>query len=302
MRVPPRRRQHRVVAAGRQVDAALGPAEPADELGLHGGDVDVLEVAGGAADPGAGGEVGVLAGTAVVAGGLDVPEAQPRRRAEVRRGHVVVDETVEHAALGTCAAERLAERGCDVGVHLDRRGAGGLVPVVGGVAGDELLRVLGGRTRRRGCVGGLDDPVDLLGARRTRRHRAGGHALGALVERDHGDGDGVHDAVGGQRVVGPAQVGAGRVADDRDAVVRARRLQGVLDELLRGARAAVHAAPSAVVLRTLTPRNRADGQPCETAATWPGWALPQLNAPPSSQVWGPPTASIERQKSVVVAW
>ena len=55
------------------------------------------------------------------------------------------------------------------------------------------------------------------------------------------------------------------------------------------------------VLSTLTPRNNADGQPWLTAATWPGCALPQLNAPPSRQVDGPPTASIEPQKSVVVA-
>ena len=38
-----------------------------------------------------------------------------------------------------------------------------------------------------------------------------------------------------------------------------------------------------------------------TAATWPGWAFPQLNAPPRRQVDAPPTASIEFQKSVVVA-
>ena len=59
---------------------------------------------------------------------------------------------------------------------------------------------------------------------------------------------------------------------------------------------------SSMVLRMLTPRNSALGQPWLTAATWPGWALPQLNAPPSTQVSGPPTASIEPQKSVVVAW
>ena len=52
----------------------------------------------------------------------------------------------------------------------------------------------------------------------------------------------------------------------------------------------------------LTPRKRAEGQPWETAATWPGWALPQLNAPPRTYVCGPPTFSIEPQKSVVVAW
>jgi len=50
------------------------------------------------------------------------------------------------------------------------------------------------------------------------------------------------------------------------------------------------------------PRNRADGVPWLTAATCPGWALPQFIAPCSTHVDGPPTASIEPQKSVVVAW
>ncbi len=86
-------------------------------------------------------------------------------------------------------------------------------------------------------------------------------------------------------------------------------VQGVLDELLGVgavmvllASGALGPADSAAVLSTLTSRNSAVGQPCETDATWPGWALPQLKAPPSSQVGGPPTASIESQKSVVVAW
>lgn len=34
--------------------------------------------------------------------------------------------------------------------------------------------------------------------------------------------------------------------------------------------------------------------------TWPGWALPQLMAPPIRQVDGPPTASMAFQKSVVL--
>src|SRR5574337_518980 len=62
-----------------------------------------------------------------------------------------------------------------------------------------------------------------------------------------------------------------------------------------------HRPPSVRVLSTLTLRNSADGQPWLTAATWPGWDLPQLNAPPTSKVCAPPTASIAFQKSVVVA-
>ncbi len=59
---------------------------------------------------------------------------------------------------------------------------------------------------------------------------------------------------------------------------------------------------SARALSTLTPRTRTEGQPCETGATCPGCPLPQLNAPPSTQVDAPPTASMAPQKSVVVAW
>ena len=61
-------------------------------------------------------------------------------------------------------------------------------------------------------------------------------------------------------------------------------------------------APSSAVLSTRTPRISAVGQPWLTGATCPGWPFPQLNAPSSRYVCGPPTASMEFQKSVVVAW
>ena len=44
--------------------------------------------------------------------------------------------------------------------------------------------------------------------------------------------------------------------------------------------AGAHRPDSARVFSTLMPRNSADGQPWLTGATWPGWPLPQLNAPP----------------------
>src|SRR4029079_9623985 len=123
-------------------------------------------------------------------------------------------------------------------------------------------------------------------------HRRGG----AVTERDHGDPDVVADAVGGERVVGPAQVGVGLVLHDHDALGRRAGLQCVVDEMLRAARGASHSAtasspgastgsrepPSSDVFSTLTPRNSADGQPWLTAATCPGWALPQLKAPCST--------------------
>ena len=43
-----------------------------------------------------------------------------------------------------------------------------------------------------------------------------------------------------------------------------------------------HRDDSARALRTLTARNSAEGQPWLTGATWPGWPLPQLKAPPST--------------------
>ena len=74
----------------------------------------------------------------------------------------------------------------------------------------------------------------------------------------------------------------------------------VLDQLLGGG---PHQWPaSSLVLRIRTLRNSEVGAPWLTAAICPGCALPQLNAPCSSQVSGPPTASREFQKSVVVAW
>ena len=56
----------------------------------------------------------------------------------------------------------------------------------------------------------------------------------------------------------------------------------MLDELLRASVVVISGLPPSVVLRMRTPRNSAGGQPWLTAATWPGWALPQLNAPPST--------------------
>ena len=40
--------------------------------------------------------------------------------------------------------------------------------------------------------------------------------------------------------------------------------------------------PSSTVLSTRTCRNSAAGAPWLTGATWPGWPLPQLKAPPST--------------------
>ena len=57
--------------------------------------------------------------------------------------------------------------------------------------------------------------------------------------------------------------------------------QGPLDGLLRRLSRVMRPA-SCAVLRILTPRMSTAGQPWLTGATWPGWPLPQLNAPPST--------------------
>ena len=89
--------QDRVVATRGQVEASLAPAEPGGEVGGHRGGVHVREVAGGAAHPGAVGELGVLAGAGVVAGRLDVAEPKPGGGAEIGRRDLVGDEPVEDA-------------------------------------------------------------------------------------------------------------------------------------------------------------------------------------------------------------
>ena len=75
---------------------------------------------------------------------------------------------------------------------------------------------------------------------------------------------------------------ASRALDDvGDLAVGGGGGQRLLDQLLRR-RAGAHRPPSWTVLRMFTSSNSAVGQPWLTGATWPGWALPQLNAPPST--------------------
>ena len=120
------------------------------------------------------------------------------------------------------------------------------------------------------------------------------------AERDDADRAPALLTVGRGGVQGVADVDVAAVLDQHDAAVRpecVRRGQGALHQLLRRS----HRPDSSRVLSTRTPRTSTDGQPCETGATCPGWPLPQLNAPPSTQVDAPPTASMAPQKSVVVA-
>ena len=122
---PGRRRPSRRRSAGRPPSSAAGSCRSDRPAGRRDASphasrwasssssasgVDVGEVAGGAADPGALGEVAGLAGAAVVAGRLDVAEPQAGGGAEVGRGHLVVDEAVEDPARRSAPCERLAER------------------------------------------------------------------------------------------------------------------------------------------------------------------------------------------------
>ena len=154
-----------------------------------------------------------------------------------------------------------------------------------------------------GVLGGGDQIRDRIGVDDTGTSRAQMGGVTAPHDCDDRGRAAGGDTVGGHRIAGPAQRGLRTVGDDHDGLVAARRSRGGVqcefDDLLRRD----HARPdSSRVLSTFTPRNSAEGHPWLTAATWPGWALPQLNAPPSRHVEGPPTASMEFQKSVVVAW
>ena len=161
--------------------------------------------------------------------------------------------------------------------HGDARPGGIRRPVVVGLVWlDERRGIIG----RSGPAGGLLARRDQIDHFLSGCHRAGNHSgarAGRLVEdRDDRDRPRRHLAVGREVVRRPPQVGLGVLAADDDAAVGGRVAEYPLDEVLHRD----HRPPSATVERTLTPRNSALGQPCETAATWPGCPLPQLNAPP----------------------
>src|SRR5205807_6146780 len=100
---------------------------------------------------------------------------------------------------------------------------------------------------------------------------AGADALGAVHGRDHRELAAPGDAVRGEGVAGPAEIGVARLVGDHHAAVGLGQLERPLDYLLRRVRraAAIHRPASRTVLSTRIPRNTAVGQPCPTAATWP---------------------------------
>src|SRR5579859_7627845 len=191
-------------------------------------------------------------------------------------------------SAGRCArprAQRLAERGREVAQHADlgpaRRGVPAWFVIIlsersGLIAPGYLRGILGGRPFGGGVLRLAHHVLDLVGAYSGPGDDAGAGPLGPAVDRDDGELARAGHAVGGERVARPAQVGAGGLLGDHHAVIGPAGGQRPLDGLLR-----VH-CPSSTVLRIRIPRSSAAGQPWLTGATWPGWPLPQLNAPPST--------------------
>ncbi len=203
-------------------------------------------------------------------------------------------ETEQAASVRARRAERVAEIAGEVG---EDAGAGALR----GVCEGRLRHGFGGGNRglavrvRFADVGtgaeqfgvvlgvlglagiGLGQSQQFLQVVAVRDATGRAHPEGLSHHADHGDGPVAGRAVGGEGVVGPAQVHRARLTGDHHTSVGLRRCQRPFDDFV-GLHA--HRPASRWVLRMLMSRNSADGQPWLTAATWPGWPLPQLKAPP----------------------
>ena len=259
------------------------------------------EVAGARRRSRRSGEVASLA-VSEVPGRLHVPQAEPGGRGQVGGGRVVVDEAVEQAALAGARRERLAQRRGERVEDGDVGGAGLGVPV------------------RRRCSRRRARPRPRPGSRRerprrrprpgrrsarawtARRTRARGDAAPPAAKAITVTGTG-HHAVGRQGVVGPAQVGAGDVVGRWRCSRRPVEDASACSTSCWGAALVAHQWPaSSMVLRMLTPRNSADGQPWLTGGDLAGLGLAAVEGAAEHPGVGPPTASMEPQKSVVVAW
>ena len=148
---------------------------------------------------------------------------------------------------------------------------------------DELEGVLGGRRCGRVGLGRRHQLCDVDSAPGARR--AGRRAAVDRSERDDGHAAVSPHTVGRHGVVGEADLG---LADlfDQDGALAFGASHGLVDHRLcgshgLGAQPRAHRPDSARVLSTRTPLTSTEGQPWLTGATWPGWPLPQLNAPPS---------------------
>src|SRR5207248_9240403 len=122
-----------------------------------------------------------------------------------------------------------------------------------------------------------DQVVEVVEVDSRPRQRRDLHRLAPAHDADDGQVGRAGQTVGGERVVGPADVGAVADSGEHDAVVGAGELERAFRELLR---CRCHSPASATVLRIRTPRINTAGQPWLTGATWAGWPLPQFIAPP----------------------
>ena len=252
---------------------------------------------GGCAGPGRARQVGRLRVQLDPPGRLVVPQPQPGRGPQERAGQVVLGEPVQLPAGGLGLAQRLAELSREVAQHADLGLARWGVPAWFGTFYAERsvrprpaqrFRVLGGHRLGGRVLRLADDLLDLFGADPGPGDDACRRSVGPPVDGDDGELTGAGHAVGGEGVSRPAQVGAGGLLGDHHAVVGSAGRQGALDGFLRVAHCSPPARlrlahwPSSTVLRIRIPRSSAAGQPWLTGATWPGWPLPQLNAPPST--------------------
>jgi len=137
----------------------------------------------------------------------------------------VLREPVQLAVCGLRLAQRVAQRGREVAEHADlglaRRGVPAWFPGRRAVLprSGQRLRILG-RHGLGGCVLRLaDDLLDLAGADPGPGDDAGRGAAGPAVESDDGELARAGHTVGGQGVSRPAQVGAGGLLGDHDAVI-----------------------------------------------------------------------------------
>ena len=168
----------------------------------------------------------------------------------------------------------------------------------------ELLGVLG--DRRPGSVP-LGRRHEIAHVRQSAPARdAGGYTASSGFEADDRHPPIAPQPVRRHRVVRVPELRLERLLHDGDAPIAGpdagrRSHKRPLGQSVRGEQAIDHRPDSAFVFKMLTCRNRAAGQPWLTDALCIGWPFPQLNEPPSWYVDGPPTASIDPQKSVVRA-
>ena len=235
---------------------------------------------------------GVFAGDLDLADALGMPPPQSGRRRHAASSpsgtrHTRTSRCRRAARLSYNVAQLRHERIEHVDVRVGRR----RIPV----------RRLARRLEQRHVVGRLgtalarrlglaDDLLEPLGWKVRARHRATRRPMIEITDSCASSASPLVVTV----LCAHRMLTLGDSPRNHDARIGLRQAQHAIDGFLEGDQ-----CPSCAVLRMLTCRNSAAGHPCVTGAIWPGCPLPQLNAPPSTYVDGPPTASIEFQKSVV---